>query len=196
MAKTNYSGLDRHQRAFVALMEKSGYSRSLYTVFRDFCEPAALSMSNAIDRAQYEQREGRYMEIVKTYKKEEVARFPEMFASIVLSLEERKGDCLGQLFMALDLGNDRAGQFFTPYHVSLLMAKMLCGDVKAQCKARGYVRVMEPAVGAGGIVIATAEAFEDEGINYQLAMHATCIYVTRQRCTWPVSSYHSCTSRR
>ena len=34
---------------------------------------------------------------------------------------------------------------------------------------------MEPAVGAGGMVIATAEAFADEGIHYQQAMHATCM---------------------
>ncbi len=37
------------------------------------------------------------------------------------------------------------------------------------------MRVMEPAAGAGGMVIATAEAFAGEGINYQQAMHATCI---------------------
>jgi len=161
---TDLSGLDKHQRAFVALMEKSSYSRSLYTMFRDFCELAALSLSNAVDLAQYEQREARYLQIVKGYKADEVARFPEMLACIVLSLEEGMKDCLGELFMSLDLGNDRAGQFFTPYHISL-------------CKERGFVRVMEPAVGAGGMVIATAQAFADEGINYQQAMHATCIDV-------------------
>jgi hypothetical protein len=177
MAKTNTSGLDRHQRAFVVLMEKSSYSRSLYTMFRDFCELAALSLSNAVDLAQYEQREARYMQIVKGYKADEVARFPEMLACIVQSLEEGMKDCLGELFMALDLGNDRTGQYFTPYHVSQLMAKMLSCDAVQKCKERGFVRMMEPAVGAGGMVIATAEALVDEGINYQQAMHATCIDV-------------------
>ena len=100
-----------------------------------------------------------------------------MLACLTLSLEEGMNDCLGQLFMALELGNSRAGQFFTPYHVCSLMARMICGDVKAQCKEKGFVRVMEPAVGAGGMVIATAEAFADQGINYQQAMHATCIDV-------------------
>lgn len=80
MAKTNTSGLDRHQRAFVVLMEKTGHSLSLYTMFRDFCELAALSLSNAVDLAQYEQREARYMQIVKDYKADDVARFPEMLA--------------------------------------------------------------------------------------------------------------------
>jgi hypothetical protein len=106
---------------------------------------------------------------------DEVARFPKMLACLTLSLEEGMNDCLGQLFMAMELGNSGAGQFFTPYHVSALMAKMLAGDAGRICKERGFVRVMEPAVGAGGMVIATAEAFADEGIHYQQAMHATCI---------------------
>ena len=138
MAK-NLSGLDKHQRTFAALVDKNSYSRHQYTVFKDFCELAALSMSNAVDRAQYETREARYRQIVKGYKSDEVARFPEMLACLTLSLEGNMKDCLGQLFMALELGNSKAGQFFTPYHVSLMMAKMICGDVKAQCVARGYI---------------------------------------------------------
>jgi hypothetical protein len=57
------------------------------------------------------------------------------------------------------------------------MAKMPSCDAVQKCKERGFVRMMEPAVGAGGMVIATAEALVDEGINYQQAMHATCIDV-------------------
>ena len=169
------SGLDRHQQEFAKLVDENSRSRHPYTVFKDFCELAALSFSNAVDRAQYEAREARYLQIVKGYKVDEVARCPKMLACLTLSLEENMNDCLGQLFMALELGNSRAGQFFTPYHVSLLMAKMLSGDAGQLCKARGFVRVMEPAAGAGGMVIATAQALRDEGINYQQAMHATCI---------------------
>lgn len=172
---TNYIGLNKHQQEFAKLVHENSRSRHPYTVFKDFCELAALSFSNAVDRAQFEVREARYMQIVKGYKPEEVARFPKMLACLTLSLEEGMSDCLGQLFMALELGNSGAGQFFTPYHVSVLMAKMLCGDAGQLCKERGFVRVMEPAAGAGGMVIATAEALRDEGINYQQAMHATCI---------------------
>jgi hypothetical protein len=167
--------LNRHQQDFIRLVAEMSRSRHQYTVFKDFCELAALSMSNAVDRAQYEQREARYLQIVKGYRADEVARFPKMLACLTLSLEEGMNDCLGQLFMAMELGNSGAGQFFTPYPVSALMAKMLAGDAGRICKERGFVRVMEPAVGAGGMVIATAEAFADEGIHYQQAMHATCI---------------------
>ena len=46
-------------------------------VFKDFCELAALSFSDAVDQAQFEVREARYVQIVKGYKAEEVARFPQ-----------------------------------------------------------------------------------------------------------------------
>ena len=169
------AGLDRYQQNFIRRVNEMSRSRHPYTVFKDFCELAALSMSNAVDRAQYEQREARYLQIVKGYKADEVAHFPKMLACLTLSLEEGMNDCLGQLFMALELGNSGAGQFFTPYPVSALMAKMLAGDAVRIGKERGFVRVMEPAVGAGGMVIATAEALAEEGIHYQQAMHATCM---------------------
>ncbi|BCT69532.1 N-6 DNA methylase [Nitrosospira sp. NRS527] len=171
---TNYAGLNEHQKEFARLVEENSHSRHTYTVFKDFCELAALSFSNAVDRAQYEVREARYLQIVKGYKAAEVARFPQMLACLTLSLESMS-DCLGELFMAMELGNSRAGQFFTPYPISLLMAKIGCSDAGRICKERGFVRVMEPAVGAGGMVIATAHALADEEINYQQAMHATCI---------------------
>jgi hypothetical protein len=81
--------------------------------FKDFCELAVLSISNAVDRAQYEGKEARYLQIVKAYKPEEGARLPKMLACLALSMEEGMSDCLGQLFMALELGNSGAGQFFT-----------------------------------------------------------------------------------
>lgn len=182
---------DEHQRNFVSLIEQFSYGHHLDTVFCDFVELAALSISNSVDRAQFDAREKRYLEIVGKYKKEEVARFPQMFAEITLAFEKRVGvmaaarergvmasnltDVLGETYMMLDLGNDRSGQFFTPYYISKLMAGLIGGDTVARADAQGFARVHEPACGAGGMVIAMAEAFHDAGLNYQQAMHATCI---------------------
>jgi hypothetical protein len=82
---------------------------------------------------------------------------------------------LGETYMMLDLGNARSGQFLTPYHVSHLMAGLLMGGRIDAARSRDFERIHEPACGAGGMVIATAEAFHDAGLNYQEAMHATCI---------------------
>lgn len=182
---------DEHQRGLVALFNEFSYGHHLDTVFRDFVELAALAISNSVDRAQFEAREKRYLEIVGKYKREEVARFPRMLAELTLSFEKRVemmlaasavgarggglADVLGETYMMLGLGNDRSGQFFTPYHVSHLMAAIVTAGSIEVARSQGFVRVHEPACGAGGMVIATAEAFHDAGLNYQKAMHATCI---------------------
>lgn len=102
-------------------------------------------------------------------------RFARMLGCITMSLEGGFKDCLGQLFMMLELGDHWRGQYFTPYSVSYLMAKMTVGctgrsDIEA---AGGFLTLNEPAVGAGGMVIAAAHALHDEKINYQQCLHVT-----------------------
>ncbi|WP_429501076.1 N-6 DNA methylase (plasmid) [Robbsia andropogonis] len=149
-------------------------------VFSDFVELAALSISNAVDRSQFDAREKRYLEVVKGYASEDLARFPEMLGLLTIELEERVTsntltDVLGETFMGLGLGNDRTGQFFTPYHVSSLMAKLTINGSQQAIEENGFLRLQEPACGAAGMVIAAAEAVRDAGYNYQKQMHATCI---------------------
>ncbi|RQS11579.1 N-6 DNA methylase [Burkholderia sp. Bp8998] len=183
---------DPYQRAFVQMIKAFSYGQHTHTVFADFVELAALSISNSVDRTQFEAREKRYLEIVGKYKREDVERFPRMLGALTLSFEHRMQvsekagtdavpvfecmtDVLGETYMMLELGNARAGQFFTPYHVSRLMAMMTTGDGQPHIRQHGFLRMQEPACGAGGMVIATAESLAAAGHNYQQTMHATCV---------------------
>jgi len=167
------SRLDPFQKEFVKLLQANAYRHRPHEVFRDFCEMCALAFSNVVDLAQYAKREARYLDIVKRYTPEEARRFPAMREAVVNSLECGFSDTLGQLFMALELGNHWKGQFFTPYDVALMMAKMTVGDVGAQVEQQGFITINEPAAGAGAMVIACAHAIHDQGINYQRAIHVT-----------------------
>ena len=179
----------QHQTALVKMIRSLSYARHTHEVFSDFIELSALSISNAVDKVHYEKREARYLDIVGKYKKEEVALFPQMFGELVLCYEERiagsfneetglprggLADVLGSLYMMFELGNERTGQFFTPFEVSKLMAMVLVGD-GAEVRQKGFLRLNEPACGAGGMVIAYADALLDAGINYQNSMHAICV---------------------
>lgn len=120
---------DQHQRNLITLIKKFSYSRHTHTVFADFVEMAAISISNATDRTQFDLREKRYLDIVRKYSKEAVALFPQMFAELAESFELRVEmmrkaasagmstssltDVLGETYMMLELGNAGAGQFFT-----------------------------------------------------------------------------------
>ena len=171
MANFNASHLDPFQREFVKLLQANAYRHRPHEVFCDFCEVAAITLSNAVDRIHYEKREARYLQIIKRYNAEEINRFPAMLAAVVNSLEGGFSDSLGQLFMSLELGNDLSGQYFTPFSVSCLMAQMVLGDVWPVVEREGFFTLNEPAVGAGAMVIASAKAIHDQGINYQQHMH-------------------------
>lgn len=165
-----------HRATIIKLLKANAYRHNLYDVFRDFCELAALAISNSIDLMQREVREARYMSIVKRYTKDEVSRFPQILAELVVTLELEPGDVLGQVFSELELGSSARGQFFTPYCVSQAIAKLQVGDgadMREIIKQRGFVTVSEPTVGAGAMVVAMADAMQAIGINYQQHMHVT-----------------------
>lgn len=140
-------------------------------VFRDFCELAALTIRNSVDKNGWDEREDRHLHVSSGYTAEENERFAQLLAAVTMTLGEGLSDALGDLYMTLELGNERLGQFFTPYDISRLVAKMSVGDPTALVAQQGYVRLHEPAVGSGGMVIATAEALRDLGINYQSSLH-------------------------
>lgn len=149
-----------------------------WKVFADFCEVAAITLSNAVDLAHRDEREARYLQIVKGYNREELDGFARGLGHLVMALETNMCDVLGRTFHDLELHNKWAGQFFTPYDVSRMMAKMTIGDnddLTARIAARGFVTAQEPAVGSGAMVIALAQEMRDAGINYQQHLHVTAI---------------------
>jgi len=78
----------------------------------------------------------------------------------------------------MELGNATRGQFFKPYEVSFMITKMTVGDgkdLRKEIEQRGFSTMHEPACGAGGMVIACAQALRDKGINYQQHLHVTAI---------------------
>lgn len=175
---------DPHKE-LLSLFKAFVYRHSMNDVFADFVEMSALAISNAVDRHHFEAREKRYLEIAKKYDREELTRFAQMLGALTMTFEERVqqlvpngeglADVLGQTYMMLELGNDRAGQFFTPYTVSRMMAGINMAHRTPSIKTDGFVTVLEPASGAGGMAIACADALNDAGHNYQQTMHATCI---------------------
>jgi N-6 DNA methylase len=166
-------------KSITKLITGLSHRHSTWQVFNDFVEMAAISISNAIDFQPRDKREARYMEIVKRYKPDEIEQFPRMMGELIRELEEAPNDVLGRVFNELELHNKWAGQFFTPYHVCQMMAKMTLGGTYAQSiiEERGYITAQEPACGSGSMVIALAQALKDEGINYQQQLHVTAIDV-------------------
>ncbi|PHV10033.1 N-6 DNA methylase [Chitinimonas sp. BJB300] len=182
MGKRNGVTGSEHKQAFAKLVEQNAQKHSKQEVFSDFCEMSAISISNAVDRTRRDEREARYLDIAKRYNTDELNRFAEMLAHVVLELETGFSDVLGSLFMQLALGDSWKGQFFTPYEVSYLMAALTYEDVTEQIKHQGFVQINEPCVGAGGMAIASADVLQKQGINYQQHLHVAATDLDKRAC--------------
>jgi hypothetical protein len=169
-----------HQKELVKTVEGLGYRHGHWQIFADFVEIAAISISNALDLVSREKREERYLQVVKRYKPDDLARFPEMLASLTMALEEETTDVLGRTFHDLELHNKWSGQYFSPYPLYRMMAKMAIADkadLEARITERGFVTAQEPAAGSGAMIIALAHEMREAGINYQQHLHVTAVDV-------------------
>jgi len=167
-------------KTIAQLVNQLGYRHSSWQVFADFVEMGATACSNAVDLAQREARETRYMEVVKRYQPEEVQRFPEMLATLVSDLEAEPEDVLGKTYHELELHNKWSGQYFTPFPLCRAMAKMIIGDaadVQERIAERGFLTAAEPACGSGAMIIALSLELKEQGVNYQQQFHVTAVDV-------------------
>lgn len=164
-----------HKKNMIKLFEKLSYRHNLWTVYSDFLEMAAITLSNSVDFINRNKREKRYLNIIEGYSKEEGQIFPQLFGELVVALEEETTDVLGEIFMELQLGSKWKGQFFTPIHVSKAMGMLTLENIDKYIKEKGFITVSEPAAGGGSTIIGLALAFKDKGYNYQKKMVVTAV---------------------
>ncbi len=167
--------MNLHKKKIIELINRLGYKHSQWKVFADFIEIAAITISNSIDIKNFDEREKRYLQIVKEYTKEEFEIFSSIFAELVLALEQEITDILGEIYMELNLSNKWSGQVFTPIQLSKLMGKISVKGIKESIEKDGFVTVSEPTCGGGSILIGLALAIQEEGFNYQDSMVVTAV---------------------
>ncbi len=170
---------------FLKLVRKAAHRHDTYTVFRDFCEMFACDLSNGIDPRFYDVREAAYMECVKRHHDNRFL-FQDMAGALTYAYDVDPVDHLGRAFHELEIQNKWIGQFFTPYELCRLMARLNLGtDTQEIVERNGFIRANEPACGSGGMMMALCEALQEQGINYQQHLHVVaqdldirCVHMT------------------
>lgn len=142
--------------------------RSKWQIWSDFVTLSAISISNVTDKTHVKKREETYMTVAAKYKTEEMQAMAEMLGLIVEGMDKNQDqDFLGELYMALELGNEQNGQFFTPYNVCRMMASITSTELKTRVEQDNWISVSDPASGAGALLIAFANECRRQGVNYQ-----------------------------
>lgn len=166
----------RRHREFEKAIRAISRRWHVWQVFSDFCEMAAIAISNAL--RMDDELERRYMDIVGRYNHEEAAALAHLLGIVTMALDDEPQDFLGEMFMQMELSDHWRGQFFTPYDLCRMMASLLIDDATiAKLGGGGFVTMNEPSCGAGAMVIAKAQALLDRGVNYQQALHVTAVDV-------------------
>lgn len=131
-----------------------------HNIFQDWVEMTAISISN---QCIYNQSlEDKYISIANKYTESELAQLVYLANILVELFEKNIDDYLGKIYMMLNAGSAKTGQFFTPFHLCEMMGKIALVGYKGD-----VIKVNEPSVGGGGNILGYAKALEELGYEYR-----------------------------
>lgn len=173
-------------KGIIKLFDKCAYKVGVHELLADVFEVSAIAISNRFN--MNEEREKNYKLIMSKYDESTRLVIREIFANIydLLSTQMHYGfnDYLGELYMCSATSSSKSGQFFTPYNVSKLCAKMAIseGKIKECIEDDKILTLHEPTCGAGGMILAAADIlYNDFHFNYSRNLLVECGDIDR-RC--------------
>lgn len=133
-------------------------------VFDDWIKMIAIATSNAtvLHDELWQKREQQYIDIYNKYNHEEQELLKKAFVMLILAFEYDIDDYLGYIYMKCEMGNSRTGQFFTPFNLSELTAKLT-----EDKQSKEIINLYEPTCGSGGMILAYCKKLKEQQINYQ-----------------------------
>ena len=179
-------GFNRHdgdsqmsnQKQLIKNLSTMARDKKRYRVFDDFIYLSATSLHN--QGAWFDQkREDNYLSMIKSYDKEDRFLMAENLGLLIELLQDHPHDALGDIYMNLELGDKHQGQFFTPDSVSQLMANLQCPNIEEVLKDKPFFEMLEPACGAGGMVLAVVKNVIKQGYNPATKMWVQAIDIDR-----------------
>lgn len=170
--------MDEPKKEIVKIINKMSGKYSPDIIFADWIECMAVAIQNALYMFHdelWKKREKQYAAVMKRYEIEERKNFSRMLVLLTEAFEKEMSDILGEIYMEAGCGSKQTGQFFTPFHLSGLVATVAMKNVSVENK----LIINEPSVGGGGMIIAAAKELKRRGLNYQ-----KCMEVTAQDLDW------------
>lgn len=160
--------MNEHKKNIIKTIELISGKYAPYNIFSDWIQLCALAIQNNVcmihDKC-WNDREQLYLDTARKYTNEELECFAKMFVWLGDALTEELSDVLGEIYMECGMGSKYTGQFFTPFHLSELCARLAINpdDLLKQEK----LSINEPSCGGGGMIIAACKVLREAGFDYQ-----------------------------
>ena len=151
-------------------------SKNMFQIFSDVMEICSISEHQHIYNLgwkpkddNYKLLEKKYLELINDYEKPDRDLMVKFYSTLkIFFIQGNYGDVLGEVYISLELGNKRNGQFFTPYHISKMMAEMTMTGIEEAIRNQGYFSASDPCSGAGGMLIAASDLLKTRNIAANL----------------------------
>lgn len=159
-------------KEMVKKIEEISVAHPKYEVFSDWVKMSALSISNSADMVHgelWKKREKEYMGLSEKYSRKQMKGFAELTGILFLALENDMEDVLGRVYMELEISSRHTGQFFTPFHISHMLAAVSVGDISGE----EPLVLHEPSCGGGGMILAVAKVLKERGLDFRRCMRVT-----------------------
>jgi len=167
--------IDTARKQFIRLFNQTARHLHRWDVFSDFVRLAASELD--IARIRTPENIEQSGKICARYDADDIRNFHELFNLMVSALEAKFHDFIGSIFMELELGSGGMGQYFTPYSVQSMMARMLIPGIQEKIAREGIATISDPACGSAGMIIAYAECLLEADVNPSAHLFASCIDV-------------------
>jgi len=138
--------------SFKSLFEKAAYGSHYAKAFDDFLTMCICCFSFNLE-TKLSNYEVEYLRIIEPYKANNTLKyFPELLAEMVVYMEENMNNAQGNYllgeFFQQEVTHGRNGQFFTPFHVTDMIAQMVKDEETES------LNVLDPACGSGRMLLA------------------------------------------
>lgn len=148
--------INKEYKEFVDKLNIGNGKYNRIIVIQDLIQMFAITIKNTYDYNQED--EDYYLRIINKYTKQEQEEFVKLSAELTL-LYVKQGqkikDILGEIYERIGATNKNIGQFFTPFHVSRSMGKMI--KIEELLKDKEYITIHDPCCGSGSIPLGYVE---------------------------------------
>lgn len=164
-----------YEKEFIQLFNKIAPQYRRSSVFLDFITLSAIEFYQATYGANADaDLIARFKHSRARYDNEEFLKLAQLLSIVINALTEKPYDFLGTVFMALELGDNYKGQYFTPSYIGDLMAKVVLQDCDSTINRKGYITFSEPCCGSGVMVIGCVNTLYEYGFNPQKQFCVHC----------------------
>ena len=153
---------------FLKKIEPMRYKYGVDRFLSDSFKLWAIKLSNTVDVQNRERRATMAQELENRYSESDVKLIYSMLGDIMAEYASmidsgEFSDLLGEIYMQSNTSSKQAGQFFTPFNISRLMAAITVADWDL---SQDIITINDPACGSSGTIIAALEYLYQKGIHY------------------------------